>query len=44
MRRSEKRSDPDKNANYKNLIVQFYDRDTHLQDVKEEIKSITPEI
>ncbi len=44
MRRLEKRPESDKNANYKNLISQYYDRDPHLNDVKNQIKSITPEI
>lgn len=44
MRRSDKRGDYDKNANYKNIITQYYDRDPHLSDVKSEIKTITPDI
>ena len=44
MRRPDKRSDYDKNANYKNLITQYYDRDPHLSDVKNQIKTITPDI
>lgn len=44
MRRVEKRPETDKNANYKNLIGQYYDRDPHLADVKQQLKSITPEI
>jgi hypothetical protein len=44
MRRLDKRSETDKNANYKSLISQYYDRDPHLSDVKYQIKSITPEI
>jgi hypothetical protein len=34
MRRTEKKHEADKNANYKNLIAQYYDRDSHLSDVK----------
>lgn len=44
MRRGDKRPESDKNANYKNLLAQYYDRDPHLSDVKEQIRSITPEI
>lgn len=44
MRRLDKRSESDKNANYKSLISQYYDRDPQLSDIKFEIKSITPEI
>ena len=44
MRKTEKRPEPDKNANYKNLISQYYDRDPHLSDVKDQLRAITPEI
>lgn len=44
MRKTEKRTETDKNANYKSLISQYYDRDPHLSDVKAQIKTITPEI
>ena len=44
MRRTEKRSDYDKNANYKGLIAQYYDRDPHLTDVKQEVQKITPDV
>lgn len=40
----EKRTETDKNANYKNLISQYYDRDPHLGDIKGQIRSITPEV
>ena len=43
MRRGDKKTDYDKNVNYKSLITQYYDRDPHLSDVKPEIKSITPD-
>jgi len=42
MRRPDKRSDNDKTTNYKSLIAQYYDRDSHLADVKTEVRSITP--
>lgn len=44
MKKGEKRPEVDKNANYKNLIAQYYEKDNHLSDVRDEIRSITPEI
>ena len=44
MRRSEKKGEYDKNANYKNLLTQYYDRDPHLNDVKSQVRAITPDI
>lgn len=35
MRKGEKRSESDKNTNYKNLIAQYYERDPHLSDIKD---------
>jgi hypothetical protein len=44
MKKGEKKPESDKNTNYKSLITQYYEKDNHLSDVKEEIKTITPEI
>ena len=34
LRKDQKKSEIEKNINYKNLITQYYNRDTHLKDVK----------
>jgi hypothetical protein len=44
MRRAEKKQEYDKNANYKNIITQYYDRDPQLGDIKPQIRAITPEV
>lgn len=42
VRKDQKRSEIEKNVNYKNLINQYYSRDPQLQDIKEKIKVDAP--
>lgn len=44
MKKGERKPDSDKTTNYKNLLTQYYDKDNHLSDVREEVRAITPEI
>jgi hypothetical protein len=44
MKKGERKPDIDKNTNYKNLLTQYYDKDNHLSDVRDQLRSITPEI
>ena len=44
MKRSDKKPDPDKSINYKNLISQYYDRDPLLSDLKQQLTPIAPDI
>lgn len=44
MKKGEKKPESDKNTNYKSLITQFYEKDNHLADVRDQVKPITPEI
>ena len=41
-RMDQKKSQIEKNINYKNLITQYYNRDNQLRDVKEKIKVDAP--
>lgn len=44
MKKGQKKNENDKVTNYKNIIAQYYQRDPHLSDIKQEINNITPEI
>lgn len=44
MRKSEKKNENEKATNYKNMIAQYYERDPHLSDIKQQLTNITPEI
>jgi hypothetical protein len=44
MKKGERKPEVDKNTNYKSLLTQYYDKDNHLSDVRQEIRSVTPEI
>ncbi len=44
MRKTQKKSELERNANYKNLIAQYYDKDPQLTDNVEKLKPIFPEI
>ena len=44
LRKDQKKSEIEKNINYKNLITQYYNRDSQLKDVKEKLKVDAPEI
>lgn len=43
-RRADKKLDTDKNINYKNMITQYYDKDSHLMDISTSLKKDFPEI
>lgn len=44
MKKGERKPDSDKTTNYKNLLTQYYDKDNHLSDVRDQVRAITPEI
>jgi hypothetical protein len=44
MKKAERKPDSDKSTNYKNLLAQYYDKDNHLSDVRDQVRTITPEI
>lgn len=44
MKKGERKPDSDKTSNYKNLLTQYYDKDNHLSDVRDQVRAITPEI
>lgn len=43
-KRTDKKSDIDKNINYKNLISQYYEKDPQLRDVSDKLVTDFPEI
>lgn len=44
MKKGEKKPEGDKNANYKSLITQYYEKDNHLADLRPQLRTTTPEI
>lgn len=44
MKKGERKPESDKTTNYKNLLTQYYDKDNHLSDVRDQVRAITPEI
>lgn len=44
MKKGERKPETEKSTNYKNLLTQYYDKDNHLSDVRQEVRTITPEI